>query len=420
MNYSEILALVCSILVELLRFPIEADTRLDLILKEKPNFASALKEAIKHSIQIDIETDQILKCLTVRDLADVVFRVCHTSPRFGLGPKPLPDVIDGCKYKIWYGTNRLPTAGAKGLEYTAERDSITHYGVCDVYIPKSHKIGSLGSPWWKRVFMRADDRLQLVAVRELVVDDYWSDMGSAFKAIEFRERDAVVYIHGYNVSFADATLRAAQIGADLSIKGGIILFSWPSRGERLAYLSDEASIEASEGAIEQFLIDVASRSCARAVHIIAHSMGNRGVLRAINRIATTANQRSNIRFDQIILAAPDIDVDLFRRLCEAYKQVSNRTTLYVSEKDRAIRLSDFLHKYCRVGLIPPVCVVSGIDTVNVSNVDLTLLGHGYVAEARGVLADIYSLIRHNNPPDIRFGLRSAKTPLGEEYWVIGG
>jgi hypothetical protein len=68
--------------------------------------------------------------------------------------------------------------------------------------------------------------------------------------------------------------------------------------------------------------------------------------------------------------------------------------------------------------MPPVCVASGIDTVAVTNVDLTLLGHGYIGEARGVLTDIYELITKGSAPQHRFGIAAASTPSGERYWTI--
>ena len=69
-------------------------------------------------------------------------------------------------------------------------------------------------------------------------------------------------------------------------------------------------------------------------------------------------------------------------------------------------------------MTPPVLVVSGIDTINVSNLDLTLLGHGYVAEARELLTDIHTLVRHGSAPDERFGLRRDSSTEGD-YWVVG-
>jgi esterase/lipase superfamily enzyme len=213
-------------------------------------------------------------------------------------------------------------------------------------------------------------------------------------------------------------LRAAQIGYDLAIKGAMAFFSWPSQGTIGGYMADAATIEASEQDISNFMIDFVTRSGAEAVHIIAHSMGNRGVLRAVNKIAERAQQRSGVPFGQVILAAADVDSDIFRQLSGAYARVARRTTLYVSERDRAVEASHWLHHFPRVGLMPPISVTPNIDTIGVTNVDLTLLGHGYIAEARGVLTDIHQLITTGLPPDRRFGLSEAMTTAGERYWLI--
>jgi len=227
-------------------------------------------------------------------------------------------------------------------------------------------------------------------------------------------------VHGYNVSFKDAALRAAQIGFDLSIKGAMAFFSWPSQGTIGGYMADAATIEASEQDITNFMIDFVTKSGAESVHIIAHSMGNRGVLRAVNRIAVQAEQRSGVPFGQIVLAAADVDSDMFRQLCGAYAQIARRTTLYISERDRAVEASHWLHQFPRVGLMPPICIASGIDTIAVTNVDLTLLGHGYIGGAREILTDIHQLITTGAPPDQRFGITASSTPRGERYWVIRG
>jgi esterase/lipase superfamily enzyme len=220
------------------------------------------------------------------------------------------------------------------------------------------------------------------------------------------------------VSFQDAALRAAQLGFDLGVGGVMAFYSWPSKGTLQGYPADEATIEASEGFIADFLANMAAQSGASRVHIIAHSMGNRGLLRAIDRIAMTAAQRTSTPFDQIVLAAADVDQDTFKRLSVAYQRVARRTTMYVCSRDRAVEASHWLHDFPRAGLTPPVLVVPGIDTINVSNLDLTLLGHGYVAEARELLTDIHTLLRDGSPPSKRFGLRRMTAP-GGEYWVVG-
>jgi hypothetical protein len=96
---------------------------------------------------------------------------------------------------------------------------------------------------------------------------------------------------------------------------------------------------------------------------------------------------------------------VFRQLSAAYADVASRTTLYVSKRDLAVEASRWLHNFPRAGLMPPTLVLPGIDTINVTNVDLTTLGHGYVADACDVLTDMHVLITQGAPPDKRFGLR---------------
>jgi esterase/lipase superfamily enzyme len=109
--------------------------------------------------------------------------------------------------------------------------------------------------------------------------------------------------------------------------------AWPSRGTLNGYTADEASIEASEGAITDFFVRLATESGADVVHVIAHSMGNRCLLRAPQRIEANAERRSRFRFGQIFLAAPDIDTAFFEDLAYPYPQCSERTTLYVSKSE---------------------------------------------------------------------------------------
>ena len=65
-----------------------------------------------------------------------------------------------CKDRVlvWYGTNRRPLyQDDKIIGFTGERDDTVRFGWCRVAVPESHKIGSIGSPWWKRLLLRKDD-----------------------------------------------------------------------------------------------------------------------------------------------------------------------------------------------------------------------------------------------------------------------
>jgi Alpha/beta hydrolase of unknown function (DUF900) len=69
----------------------------------------------------------------------------------------------------------------------------------------------------------------------------------------------------------------------------------------------------------------------------------------------------------------------------AYPQIADRTTLYVSKKDRAIYLSGCWKKYSRAGITPPITIVGGVDTIDVSDVDQSLIGHSYPLVSTGIL-----------------------------------
>jgi esterase/lipase superfamily enzyme len=322
-------------------------------------------------------------------------------------------------YRVWYGTNRKPVDEvdpAKG--FSDSRDILLHFGNAYVYIPKSHKFGSVGSSWIVRTFTLTDDRLKIERIQPLDDVQFYSYLHSSLAQKEPGHRKALVYIHGYNVTFREAIVRAAQIGFDLKVEGITALYSWPSKGTLLGYAADEATVESSDHFLTEFLARIALESNAEEVDVIAHSMGNRALLRAVRSLAP-AMKSAGKKFGQIILAAPDVDVDVFTQFASIYPTFSSRTTMYVSSKDLAVLSSEFLHQYARVGFYPPVTTLPGIDTVQVSNVDLTLLGHGYYANAEPVLHDMFNLIQNNLSPHRRIRLFPHPSATKPEYWEIG-
>ena len=324
-------------------------------------------------------------------------------------------------YRVWYATTRRPVSEDSAREgYAAEADpqERVHHGYCDVLIPESHAFGSVGSSWLKRWLRpwQPDDRLRIEQVARLDEAIFLRSVRRELRALDPAERVALVYIHGYRTSFDEAAIRAAQIGFDLKVPGITAFFSWHSRGELDDYLADGEAIQEAEEPLRQFLLQFATQVDAEKVHLIAHSMGNQGLARAIQGIAEQVTEESGKPFAQILLAAPDIGQALFRRLARAYPKVSERTTLYISARDKALQLSRWLQDTPRAGFTPPVTVVDDIDTVEVTDIDLTLLGHGYFAAAEPVLYDMSELIHDGKPPERR--LRVRQTPGPPPHWVI--
>jgi esterase/lipase superfamily enzyme len=142
---------------------------------------------------------------------------------------------------------------------------------------------------------------------------------------------------------------------------------------------------------------VAQRSGADRVHVIAHSMGADAVAGAI-----ASMDPGEKVFDQIILAAPDIDADVFMsQIAPRLPQVSKRTTLYCSKNDWALRLSYHFNDSLRAGdsSLGPL-IVPGLDTVDASSIDTELLGHSYYGNCIDILQDVEQLFLHNpDPPD---------------------
>lgn len=325
----------------------------------------------------------------------------------------LQDVV----YPVWFGTNRKP----EGESFGGERHDKTTLGRALVHVPGAHRFGEIGSSFWRRLrrFDLRDDRLRLQAVDEREKENFFEEINAAMQTARASGEmaHALVYIHGFNVSFVEAAIRAAQLGVDLDVPGATAFFSWASRGTVAAYPVDEASIEASEPAITDFLVDFATRCGAEKVHVLAHSMGNRGLLRALQRIAANAQTRGRVRLGQVFLAAPDVDRDLFLNLADLYPQHAERVTLYASDADRAVHLSARLHDAPRAGYYAPYTVAPGVDTVAVPNFDVDLLGHGYFSQAEALLHDMYDLMRSSKPPGSRQRIGAVEYE-GQSFWKI--
>ncbi|MFO0858432.1 MAG: alpha/beta hydrolase [Phycisphaerales bacterium] len=327
----------------------------------------------------------------------------------------------GRRVRVWYGTNRAfvdPKDPSKGFSNDRELGpTALHVGsvICDV--PDSRPVGTTGSGWVTRLIKGEDDRIK---ISQIFVDDedlMFRQIARRLELAPENQRAIVIYVHGYKNSFQSAALRAAQLAVDLNVPGLTAFYSWPSRDEISEYNADEAAVETAEKHLKHFLVRMAKDTNASKVHIIAHSMGNRVLARVMQRIMSSEDTK-DIKFGQIILAAPDIDTEVFYELAAAYPKLSDRTTLYVSQKDKALEASAWSHSFHRAGYCPPVAVLPPIDTIEVTNIDVSVLGHGYVAEAENVLFDIAMMIRQDTPPDKRPRLNASKTAEGKGFWVL--
>jgi esterase/lipase superfamily enzyme len=225
-----------------------------------------------------------------------------------------------------------------------------------------------------------------------------------------------VFIHGFNVGFEDAACRTAQLAYDLGFHGPPVLYSWPSDGKKTSYMADEATIEWTKPHLKQFIEDLITQFGSSGVHLIAHSMGSRALIRVLNELGNLSANEGLVK--QVILTAPDIDTGEFHQLAAAMTSTAQRVTLYASSNDIAIQMSKQFHKYPIAGEAESNLVIEkDIDTIDSSTVNTSLLGHSYYCEQRTVISDLFYLISAGIPPSMRHGLEPRTCQLGQ-YWAF--
>jgi esterase/lipase superfamily enzyme len=204
------------------------------------------------------------------------------------------------------------------------------------------------------------------------------DLEQAVAAFDQRlrgsSRHVLLFVHGYNTRFEEAVYRFAQITHDAGADVVPVLFTWPSRGRLFDYAYDRESATYSRDALEAVLQAMVKDKNVGSISVLAHSMGNFVAVEAIRQMVIR-NHSLSPKITDIMLAAPDIDVDVFRREI-AEIESSNKSppvTLFVSQDDHALGFSGELAGAPRLGGIDPEAEPyrSILEKARVDVVDLT-------------------------------------------------
>lgn len=328
----------------------------------------------------------------------------------------------GLGYQASAGTlSVVRRSGHLGPRYTSDRASSgqLQLGVCEVTIPKTHTVGELEAPSILRMEVRSDaDKHVILRQTERLADEsFYARLQERVAASPRKE--LFIFVHGFNVTFEDAARRTAQIHHDLHFEGAPVFFSWPAHDKFvLTYKADEANVSWSAAHLKQFLLDVTKNSQAQSINLIAHSMGNRALTAVLKELQLELRDESRL-FNQVILAAPDIDADEFRRsIAPALTRTANRITLYASARDEALAASQLVHRGPRAGDAGRgLVVIPGIDTIDVTSIDTSLWGHTYYGSSDPVLRDMSLLLMQSAPPGQRLWLAPAELE-GLPYWIF--
>lgn len=321
-------------------------------------------------------------------------------------------------YPIYYGTDRSPEPG-HAVKFSGFRsDGTVFYGMAEVSVPHIHKEGNLERPWSWPIRVKGDPNKHItVHSNELMLMDAWLTSAKNYiKDLKIDQdpanKEGLLFIHGYNVDFDAALWRAAQLCHDLKFPGLMLCFSWASLGTPSGYVADKDTADWSAGHLKEYLTHVTEHLGLSALHIVAHSMGNRALLSVLEN---WTYKPGTTPIHQIILAAPDVDTSRLQQLghvLNVYEQV----TLYASRYDRAIAVSRYVHSYPRAGDANPPLVMEYLSTVDVSAAgqDMLGIGHSYMVNASKVFRDLFYIVRHRHKPDQRAGI----CKKDEGYWVL--
>jgi esterase/lipase superfamily enzyme len=160
------------------------------------------------------------------------------------------------------------------------------------------------------------------------------------QALLTNDKTFLVFAHGYKYIFKRALFTAAKLA--YYEERPLILYSWPSVGKLRSYSSDENNVEWSQDHFNDMVVQL-EKLCADdpSVHIrmLAHSMGNRLVIRA------TPLLREQKCFTEFDLICPDIDDGLVQHYARRYLSTKGTAEirLYMSEKDKALAFSQLIH-----------------------------------------------------------------------------
>ena len=312
---------------------------------------------------------------------------------------------------VTFVTLRNKTGNAPSDNYFGGTRDRLRTGICTVAF----------SPLWgleqiaeTAPFYIPSEKHTISAISELLEDRFWDNISTLAKR---SQGNIVLYIHGYKIGFDRSCHRAALFQRVLNPQDQMILFSWPADGTLIKYSWDVSDMMWSIPFLEKLLEGLVGRLGNERVDVVAHSLGTRGVVTALSRLACRQPTRKVL--NELILVAPDIDTDNFGHMLPDIRPQVNRITIYASENDKALMASEEFNGHPRLGQAGNnLTVFKGVQTIDISAIGISRFsGHVYHLYNPAVVKDLTDLLDTGKPAGQRSGLEEA-TQKGLPYWRL--
>jgi esterase/lipase superfamily enzyme len=323
-----------------------------------------------------------------------------------------PSAPDASRVDLLVATTRAPVAEPPGVMFGGSRGRGLDFADIVVSIPPAgaRQPGDVtlpsslpANPEHDFAILRAD-RMDLAQAK--------ANFDARIRRIPGRR--VLIFVHGFNTRFEEAVYRFAQIVHDARVDVAPVLFTWPSGGSVTDYVYDRDSAVYSRDALEAVLQALVKDKNVDSISILAHSMGNYLAVESLRQMSIRDHGLSP-KIQDVMMASPDIDVDVFRRQIAEIDAGPRpaQFTLFISRDDRALGLSSFLARdSTRLGALDPSKEPyrSLLEKGRVQVVDLTgmasgdFLNHGKFASGEVVGAIGQRLAEGQSLSDAKGGL----------------
>lgn len=344
----------------------------------------------------------LVACRSFALIAVLFLAACAGRP----GPEvltPVSTTVPGARViTIYVATTRERAAPDQNV-FTNGRSPVLNYAELKISVPPNHRSGNIE---WPR--NGADPNTSFVTVSQRVLDE-----SSFRKLVETRrgvqKPNVNVFVHGFNTNFQEALFRLVQITADSNTDATMVLFAWPSVASVTGYLADRDAVTFSRDSLAYVLTMLARSPEIGGIRVTAHSMGAWLTAESIRQLRLT-KQDAVLHRIQVILAAPDIDVSVFRSQLAVIGPLSPPMIVLVSTDDVALSVSSFLSgSQSRVGaldvnnpLVQEAAQKANVQVIDISSVSASdSFRHGRFAELAVMIPQIKDEQANGELPDLQ-------------------
>lgn len=233
---------------------------------------------------------------------------------------------------VFVGTTR--GIGPDG-DFDGSRVDSLQFTRLDISVPPDRKTGEITWPGRRG---KPDPRRDFLTTQRIAFDgagDFRADLSQTLRTTG---GEAVIFVHGFNNTFAEGAYRIAQMAHDLDLPGAVVHYSWPSAAQPLNYVYDRDSAIFARDGLEQLLAEVENAG-ARRVILVAHSMGSALTMETLRQIAIRDESRVLRKVSGVVLISPDLDVDVFRAQAKAIPRLPQPFIVFSSKRDRILQIS---------------------------------------------------------------------------------